>query len=245
MAADCNQVITITGGPGETSVQSVDYNKDDNTILITKADGSTQTLYLIDNSLDSVTRLANGDIEFLVKDGFGRSQDEKRITLDMSEYGNVQSDYTETDTANMAFIKNKPDDLVRKLQLDSANSVIKWVDELGKPHTIDLSMFEDDCAHVTSGYVDPSRKELILVTTDPNVSCGGQQGHIIIDATAFFDGGGTGPGATTFVSLTDTANTMGTDGQILVVNSGTIEFADMKQFEIDGGHFTGQPLTNP
>jgi len=299
MAASCNQTIKITGGPGATSVQSVTYDPKKHSITITKANGATSQLDLVDQQLMAVTSDAKGMITFTVNDPRGRGT-KNDITFDGSKFINVQANYTETDTAKDSYIKNKPRDLVLNMHVDPATNELKWTDELGKdhklslaayknvqanytqtdtakdsyvknkpdqlvrylnldmqkhkltwkdelmnPHEIDISAFAG-CAHVVSGYVDPTKKELILVTQDPNNPCAGSKGHIVIDASAFFTtgGGGTGPGVSTFIALTDTANTMGKDGELVVVENGTLVFKSPTMFKISGGHY-GTPTTHP
>jgi len=159
----CNQTIKITGGPGATSVQSVTYNPATHTITVTKANGSTSQLHLVDMHLTDVKSDAKGMITFTISDGMGRGATTKEIKFDGSRWINVQSNYTETDTAKDAYIKNKPNQLVRFLNLDMAKHKLTWKDELMNPHEIDISAFAG-CPHVVSGFVDPTKKELILVT---------------------------------------------------------------------------------
>jgi len=185
MAASCDQTIKITGGAGATSVQSVTYDPKTNTITITKANGATNTLPLVDEQLMTVTSDSAGQIKFTVNDSRGRGTS-RDIIFDGSKFLNVTPDYTQTDATKMDYIKHKPSDLVRDLTLDRKTFILKWEDELGKTHSLDFKDAFKGCPHVVSGYLDLPAKELVLVTFDPQNPCAGTKGNIHIDLSSLF-----------------------------------------------------------
>jgi len=119
MGTGFNQVVSISGGPGTTSVQHIDYDPITHTLTLIKANGTSTQVVLKDSHVESIT--LNGNImEFHVGDA-SHGLPDVTVQLDVSAFLNDKfATQVEVDAGISAVTKISPATLKQWL----SNSVI-------------------------------------------------------------------------------------------------------------------------
>ena len=107
MGTGFNQIVQISGGPGATSVQTVDYNPATHTLSIISANGTIVPVILKDSHVESVA--LNGNMmEFSIGDQSHGLADTV-VSVDVTAFKNYAfATQTETDNGNLADVMLSP-----------------------------------------------------------------------------------------------------------------------------------------
>ena len=103
MATGCNQTINIKGGPGLTSIQHVDYDKNTHELVFIKADGSKLPVRLKDSHVEKIQIVPGTDtMRFEIGD-VSHGLSDTTVDLDISPFKNVDfATQPETDSGTVA-----------------------------------------------------------------------------------------------------------------------------------------------